>query len=135
MNAQHRIAEALRSLGYTCADVDMEEAAVGADVELREVTASPVPIELREASGGVVAPGRTAQPQRTTGQPLPSMAELEQRMTVALRDIHQSRTDGALTAVNRTQQAQKGGAALTEVSTPTPAQRIDAAMKAIREGR
>ena len=141
MENHERMKQALRAAGYSGrgaddygmgqANVNMKEASAPAasDVELKEVTASTLPVELREASGRVI------QPQRTTGQPLPGMAELEQRMTVALRDIRQSSTDGALTAVNRTQQPQKGAAALSESSTPTPAQRIAAALKSIQGGR
>ena len=124
-----RTVKALRALGYTMREDEGESA----ETELREVTASPMPVELRES--GRIGRANWDRAPRTTGQPLPSLAELEQRMTVALRDIRQSSADGALTAVNRTQQPQKGAAALSESSTPTPAQRIAAALKSIQGGR
>lgn len=93
MDAQQRIAEALRSLGYTCADVDMGEASTPAapssDVELTERGSATLPnINLRE-----VLPLRRGR----------GLVELREQKRPAAQ--------------------------------PTPAQRIDAAMKAIQEGR
>lgn len=127
-----RMAKALRDLGYTCRDAEIEESAV--DVELNETSAVSLPVELREASGRILPPGAMST-TRTTGQPLPTVAELEQRMTVALGDIRAGLRGEPLTAVNRTQQPQKGATALTEVSTPTTQERLAAALRAIREGR